>query len=98
MSRLVDADRIVYSWIVDNDGEEHDGITLQSIIDKMPTVDAVEVVRCKDCYYCTTEKSFGKVYHYCEAFEQYAEGDLIGVSLQVNPNHFCSWGERREDG
>ena len=60
-------------------------------------VDAVEVVRCKDCYYCATEKSFGKVYHYCEAFEQYAEGDLIGVSLQVNPDHFCSWGERRED-
>ena len=56
-----------------------------------------EVVRCKDCYYCATEKSFGKVYHYCEAFEQYAEGDLIGVSLEVNPDHFCSWGERRKD-
>lgn len=47
--RLIDAERIVYSWIIDKDGEEHDGITLQSIIDKMPTVDAVEVVRCKDC-------------------------------------------------
>lgn len=66
-------------------------------VENAPTVDAVEVVRCKDCYYCVTEKSFGKVYHYCEAFEQYAEGDLIGVSLQVNPDHFCSWGERRED-
>lgn len=62
-----------------------------------PLLDAVEVVRCKDCYYCVTEKSFGKVYHYCEAFEQYAEGDLIGVSLQVSPDHFCSWGERRKD-
>lgn len=39
--RLIDAERIVYSWIIDKDGEEHDGITLQSIIDKMPTVDAV---------------------------------------------------------
>lgn len=55
------------------------------------------VVRCKDCSYCEKVKQFGKVYHYCEAFEQYAEGDLIGVSLQVNPDHFCSWGERRED-
>ena len=63
----------------------------------VPIVDAEPVVRCKDCYYCATEKSFGKVYHYCEAFEQYAEGDLIGVSLEVNPDHFCSWGERRED-
>ena len=36
--RLIDADRIVYSWIIDADGEEHDGVTLQSIIHKMPTV------------------------------------------------------------
>ena len=63
----------------------------------LPTVDAVEVVRCKDCYYCATEKSFGKEYLYCDAFPYHAEGDLIGVSLEVNPDHFCSWGERRED-
>lgn len=43
MPRLIDADRIVYSWVIDNDGEEHDGVTLQSIIDKMPTVDAEPV-------------------------------------------------------
>ena len=30
-------------------------------VENAPTVDAVEVVRCKDCYYCVTEKSFGKV-------------------------------------
>lgn len=60
-------------------------------------VDVVEVVRCKDCKYCVTEKSFGKEYLYCDAFYEHAEGDLIGVSLMVEPNHFCSWGERRED-
>ena len=43
MQRLIDANRIVYSWTIDNDGEEHDGVTLQSIIDKMPTVDAEPV-------------------------------------------------------
>lgn len=43
MPRLIDADRIVYSWTIDNDGEEHDGVTLQSIIDKLPTVDAEPV-------------------------------------------------------
>ena len=41
--RLIDAERIVYSWIIDKDGEKHDGITLQSIIDKLPTVDAEPV-------------------------------------------------------
>jgi len=38
--RLIDADRIVYSWQIDVDGQEHDGVTLQSIIDKMPTINS----------------------------------------------------------
>ena len=37
--RLIDADKIIYSWQIDADGQEHDGITLQSIIDKMPTIE-----------------------------------------------------------
>ncbi len=45
--RLIDADKIVYTWVIDADGEEHDGVTLQSIIKKMPTIDAVKVVRSK---------------------------------------------------
>ena len=43
--RLIDADKIIYMWLKDQDGEEHDGVTLQSIIDKMPTVEPV--IRCK---------------------------------------------------
>ena len=56
-----------------------------------------DIVRCKDCYYCAAEKSFGNEYLYCDAFPYHAEGDLIGVSLEVNPDHFCSWGERKDD-
>lgn len=37
--RLIDANKIVYSWQIDADGQEHDGVTLQSIIDKMPTIE-----------------------------------------------------------
>ena len=37
--RAIDADKIVYSWQVDADGQEHDGVTLQSIINKMPTIE-----------------------------------------------------------
>ena len=37
--RLIDADKIVYSWQIDADGQEHDGVTLESIIDKMPTIE-----------------------------------------------------------
>lgn len=55
-----------------------------------------KIVRCKDCYYCTTEKCWGRTFYYCDAFSYHAEGDLIGVSLQVSPEHFCGWAERRE--
>lgn len=46
-----------------------------------PTVDAVEVVRCKDCKYRNDVAN-------CERFsgERY-----------VQANSYCSWGERRED-
>ena len=37
--RLIDADKIRYTWMIDDDGEEHDGITLQSVIRKMPTIE-----------------------------------------------------------
>lgn len=81
--RLIDAERIVYSWIIDKDGEEHDGITLQSIIDKMPTVDAEPVVRCKDCKYWEYDVIF-------------PDGWCRGKH-QGNPSWFCADGERRED-
>lgn len=41
MSRYIDADKIIYSWQIDPDGQEHDGVTLQSIIKKMPSIDAI---------------------------------------------------------
>lgn len=55
--RLIDADAITYSWTVDADGYQHDGVTLQSIIDRLPTIAnpiivkevPAEVVCCKDC-------------------------------------------------
>ena len=71
---------------------------IEKAIDEVPTVDAVEIVRCKDCSWCATVKSFGKEYLYCDAFYDHADGDLIGVSLMVEPDHYCSWGERREHG
>ena len=57
------------------------------IIDEAPTVDAVEVVRCKDCV------------NYC-GFEHCKNGicDVDSVSKRaVYPNDFCSYGERKKD-
>ena len=50
-------------------------------INNAPTVDAVEVVRCKDCKYAMHDAMFG--------------GYWCGGG-KVKADHFCSYGERRE--
>lgn len=40
--RLIDADKITYMWQEYKDGEFSDGVTLQSIIRRMPTIEIVE--------------------------------------------------------
>lgn len=51
------------------------------------TVDAVEVVRCKDCFICETRQTANYLpFLYCELHE-----------CSVLGNFYCSWGERRED-
>lgn len=53
------------------------------VIDEMPTIDAVQVVRCKDCK------------HYTEPNIEYCE--LYGAMILWNKDDFCSRGERREE-
>ena len=53
------------------------------------TVDAVEVVRCKDCKYCNEYQKFN--------FERYLGCNTNGEIYEVEPNHFCSYGKRKED-
>ena len=88
--RLIDANKIPWEeWYVpDSESEEQWDFkaelgVLKPAIDKMPTVDAVEVVRCKDCArykkgYCTIRK------------------DSWGAALLVGEHDFCSDGERKE--
>ena len=59
-----------------------DGKLAKAWLDEAPTVDAVEVVRCKDCKHCRRD-AYGL---WC--FNDYEH------SLQ--PDDFCSYGERRE--
>ena len=67
-------------------GQEVLDIHLPHIVEKIPTVDAVEVVRCKDCKHC---------------LETSASSTKIACSKGVNwravePNHYCSYGERKD--
>ncbi len=57
-----------------------------SVIDSAPTVDAVEVVRCKDCAKRNTAK--------CSM--RYGGSFKVQIRWEAD-NDFCSWGERKTD-
>lgn len=61
---------------------------LLNFANSVPSVDAAEVVRCKDCEHFLPEKML------CTH-----EGNMVfNTGKTTYPNCFCSYGERREDG
>ena len=90
--RLIDADALMekeYSRL-------RDGDVLWRIppshIDLAPTIDAVPVVRCREC------KHFNLITHECEN-ELLSTDHEGGASYSLNfyDDDFCSYGERREE-
>lgn len=53
----------------------------------IPAVDAVEVVRCRDCKYCQI----------ADPYEAWCYGGLPAQLTRLDED-FCSRGKRREDG
>lgn len=62
-----------------------DLLEAQRLTINAPTIDAVEVVRCKDCRHRVHDKE--RNLYYCEMY--YGQGD-------VSDENFCQWGERRK--
>lgn len=61
-------------------------------LDRQPTVDAVEVIRCRECkHYRSGEPSPGT--SYCARLPYYAGAG----GLNVGDEDYCSFGERREE-
>lgn len=58
---------------------------IQDFLDDIPTVDAVPVVRCKDCKY---QDDCWNCYHPRHR----------GILLSTYPLDFCSYGERKDGG
>ena len=56
-------------------------------IEESPTVDAVEVVRCKDCIYA---------YRIDGPREEYDCRKMSAFAKFFRPEHFCSYGERKD--
>ena len=66
-------------------GLYHGAVTDKDLINEMPIVDAVPVVRCKDCKYYEIHKP--KVLENCER---------NGYIIPMKPDDFCSYGEWEE--
>ena len=64
-------------------------VGIEKAIDEIPTVDAVAVVRCKDCrHYLNSAEKCGLIdtrLHFYETDKRWTE------------DCFCSWGERRSE-
>jgi hypothetical protein len=92
MARLIDIEAI--NWYDDlfMKGENHSGVwvryrDVEKIIRNATTVDAVPVVRCKECkYYLNSSEKCGLIdtrLHFYETDKRWAE------------DSFCAWGERK---
>lgn len=82
MGRMIDADAIQYT---DLNGDHQESkvrvyVAFKENIDRMPTVDSVEVVRCKDCKWYQPDAD-----KWCGYFER----------MGFEPDNYCSQGERK---
>lgn len=85
--RLIDADALKKQWtIASPEPYNTDAAEVIASIEEAPTVDAVPVVRCKDCRYYRTA-FFGE--HYC-----IRPNPELG---KLQDDDFCSYGERKDD-
>ena len=67
---------------------------IQMLIAYAPSVDAIPVVRCKDCKYYRNHPN-GLCYLHTEPKEN--ERGYSGEAVCVEPDDFCSYGERMEE-
>ena len=97
--RLIDADALrerTYhdAFETDSDMQKWDSgcwiryKMFENALEETPTVDAIEVVRCKDCKkYIPCQKLPIGTSKWCDLFDR--------ATCEMN---YCGWGERREDG
>ena len=88
MTRLIDADAIKYTMLYKENWLKGTGVEKQGVwkedIDAMPTVDAVPVIRCRDCKFLRFTGTVWK-----------CQNRL--VMMLCEPNDYCSRGERKDN-
>ena len=83
--RLVDADNARECF----GGDGVTGAVMQRMFDSLPTIDAVPVVRCRECQHCKETVDYKGPGLFCS---------IWGREWQrVQPDDFCSYGQRKDD-
>ena len=95
--RLIDADALEKKlnedrkWLIEQGMRGTENILVHYLMRNLyeaPTINAVSVVRCKDCMYSETD-DMG--FYYCVH-------DIIGgYGATLDADTFCSYGERKDD-
>lgn len=86
--RLIDANAFLKDILTAGIGKtiiEYSESDIGYMIRKRPTIDAVEVVRCRECLYYEKGKSY----------EPYCNHPTHGIQYS-NDDDFCSYGERKD--
>lgn len=86
MARLIDAEALVKALL----DRSFYPTAVRRAIEKAPTIDAVPVVRCKDCKHRRDDEDYA-CGHYC--VRRPHNGGYL-----CEDDDYCSYGERREDG
>lgn len=82
--RLIDADALNNLM-----GVSVNELFVKCWLDRMPTIDAVPVVRCRDCIHWYGEEGV--------CLKIYSDGSVSPYAWQDrNANDFCSYGERKD--
>lgn len=87
--RLIDADAMRQDWLENGENEYvYDTNAFLDSIDEQPTIDAVPVVRCKDCEHFRdyTDRHFIR-WTYCI---------MRSKPVETDPDDYCSYGERKD--
>lgn len=101
MPRLIDADAMRKEWLENGENEfVYDTNAVLESIDEQPTVDAVPVVRCKNCEHSDAECHKDN-FRYCMRGikgDDYNEtGYIYPLEVIVRDDDFCSYGKRRKE-
>lgn len=91
MARLIDADKIQNDYFLEIHSNYLDDYAKGfqaglNVVRKSPTIDAVPVVRCRDCKNNPDLKTRTKNMLWCRKWQK-----------EVRKTDFCSYGERKED-